>query len=152
MIHLESRHLFINLVSVKPNPPKSLGLARSAHFTIWYFFFCPEYQKKLALAESILWCTSSGRRYAPIVEFGRELKLLSIRIDFPPDYTNKLCHAGNLFSTFRPTHIRSVVYNVADVTEIPKYFIGSSSSLHFKQLALLVLSSLDAPNTITSLL
>jgi hypothetical protein len=29
-------------VSMNPKPPKSLGLARSAHFTIWYFFFCPK--------------------------------------------------------------------------------------------------------------
>jgi hypothetical protein len=33
-IHLESRHWFINLVSVKPKPPNSIGFAITSHLTM----------------------------------------------------------------------------------------------------------------------
>jgi hypothetical protein len=33
-IHVDKRHIFINLVSVNSKPPWSLGLASSSHLTI----------------------------------------------------------------------------------------------------------------------
>jgi hypothetical protein len=59
-IYLASRHLFITLVFVKPNPPALLGDAKSSHLAIWYFLLkLGPCQKEIDQADSIFWWISS---------------------------------------------------------------------------------------------
>ena len=111
--HLLRRHLFCNLRSRMPRPPKALGVHKTLHLVSLYFFLSPPpSQKKRDLNWSKRFRTSRGTSKKENMNIA---KLLSIE----------------LISTRRPPTERSLPFHPLSFFLKPFFYYPQSCITHF---------------------